>query len=668
MGKIKMRTIKRTIKLRDNKKTAQQAFRRRNIKALKKSVEPTQPEQAIQETQEAQAVDEITEVAVPALQRVGVFPRSVQQRAAQQKPKAAQQKSAQRQEYTEMPTPAPEGQAPVHAAQTTQASGTTSVSGAASRTGRVETTIQPANEPVTMDTPSEPVPFRQQGPRTRTAREAVKESTQAPAAPNDTQAPILQTAKQPTTAARNQAASEKTVPTASNYTTGTFSLGAESIQNYAPEIKETPSPKEPRRTLRQKSATISRAQPQGTQTTKAAQAKQATKAAQAAQMKKAAQTAQVVQSAKKAGKSEQVAKALKAAVQAVGKTVGNALGAMGGAAGLLAPLLVIVLIGGLLASPLGLFFSAETEGKMTLQQAMARLNTEFSDRITEIENSVAHDEVQQSGQRVVWKEILTIYAVKTTTDPENPLDAMTMDEDHFVVLQQIFWDMNTIEYTTETYTEKVTVEVPTEDSNDEDGITEETQTVEKTRLLITITSKTAQQMAEEYGFNKEQLGYVTELLSEEYAELWAMLAVPGVGSDNIVAVALSQVGNVGGEPYWSWYGFSSRVSWCACFVSWCGDQCGYIESGVMPKFSYCDAGIAWFKSRDQWQSRGYCPSPGDIIFFDWNNNGVADHVGIVESCDGSYVYTIEGNANDAVKRLCYSVNYSGIKGYGILVY
>lgn len=194
MGKIKMRTTKRTIKLRDNKKTAQQAFRRRNIKALKKSVEPTQPEQAIQETQEAQAVDEITEVAVPALQRVGVFPRSVQQRAAQQKPKAAQQKSAQRQEYTEMPTPAPEGQAPVHAAQTTQASGTTSVSGAASRTGRVETTIQPANEPVTMDTPSEPVPFRQQGPRTRTAREAVKESTQAPAAPNDTQAPILQTA------------------------------------------------------------------------------------------------------------------------------------------------------------------------------------------------------------------------------------------------------------------------------------------------------------------------------------------------------------------------------------------------------------------------------------------------------------------------------------------
>ena len=622
MSKIKMRTTKRTIKLRDNKKTAQQAFRRRNIKALKKSVEPTQPEQAIQETQEAQAVDEITEVTVPALQRVGVFPRSVQHRAAQQRQKSQQQKSEQRQAYPETPTPAPEGQAPVQAAQTTQAPGIPPVSGPASRTERVKATIQPEKEPVTMVTPSEPAPFRQQEPRMRTAGEA---------------------------------AMENCCP--ENATRGN-----------TPERKKTPTPKEPRRTLRQKSATISRAQPQGTQTTKAAKATQATKAAQAAQMKKAAQTAQVVQSAKKAGKSEQVAKALKAAVQAVGKTVGNALGAMGGAAGLLAPLLVVVLIGGVLASPLGLFFSAEAEGEMTLQQAMARLNTEFSDRITEIENSVAHDEVQQSGQRAAWKEILTIYAVKTTTDPENPLDAMTMDEDHFAVLQQIFWDMNTIEYTTETYTEEVTVEVPSEDSTDEDGIIEETQTVEKTRLLITINNKTAQQMAEEYGFNKEQLGYVTELLSEEYAELWTMLAVPGSGSDDIVAVALSQVGNVGGEPYWSWYGFSNRVAWCACFVSWCGDQCGYIESGVMPKFSYCDAGIAWFKSRGQWQDRNYVPAPGDIIFFDPDGNGCANHVGIVESCDGSYVYTIEGNANDAVKQLCYSVNYSGIEGYGVPVY
>ncbi len=195
-------------------------------------------------------------------------------------------------------------------------------------------------------------------------------------------------------------------------------------------------------------------------------------------------------------------------------------------------------------------------------------------------------------------------------------------------------------------------------------MTEETQTVERTRLVISISGKTAQQMEEKYGFDEKQLGYVTELLSDEYSDLWANLSVPGGGSDDIVAVALSQVGNVGGQPYWSWYGFSSRVEWCACFVSWCGDQCGYIESGAMPKFSYCPTGVEWFRSRGQWLDRNSIPPAGSVIFFDWGGDGIADHVGIVESCDGSTVYTIEGNANDAVRRLYYSISYSGFLGYG----
>ena len=260
----------------------------------------------------------------------------------------------------------------------------------------------------------------------------------------------------------------------------------------------------------------------------------------------------------------------KAAVSAV-KSIGALLGS---SAGLVAVLLVvIVLAAGLLLSPLGIFFSGDAGGEVTLQQVMAELNTAFADRITEIENANAHDDLRQVGQRPLWKEILTIYAVKTTTDPENPLDAVSMDEEHAEVLRSIFWDMTVIEFTTETYTEEITVEVPTEDSTDEDGMVEETQTVERTRLVISISGKTAQQMAEEYGFDEKQLGYVTELLSDEYTDLWANLSVPGVGSDDIVAVALSQVGNVGGQPYWSWYGFSSRVEWCACFVSWCGATC-----------------------------------------------------------------------------------------------
>ena len=353
----------------------------------------------------------------------------------------------------------------------------------------------------------------------------------------------------------------------------------------------------------------------------------------------------------------------KAAISAV-KSIGALLG---GSAGLVAVLLVvIVLAAGLLLSPLGIFFAGDADGEITLQQVMAELNTEFSNRITEIEIANAHDDLRQDGQRPLWKEILTVYAVKTTTNPENPLDAVSMDEEHAEVLRSIFWDMTVIEFTTETYAEEMTVLVPTEDSTDEDGMTEETQTVERTRLVISISGKTAQQMAEEYGFDEKQLGYVTELLSDEYSDLWVSLSVPGGGSDDIVAVALSQVGNVGGQPYWSWYGFSSRVEWCACFVSWCADQCGYIESGVIPKHSYCPTGVEWFRSRGQWQDRNSIPAPGSIIYFDWGGDGVADHVGIVESCDGSTVYTIEGNANNACKQLSYAVGDRRILGYGVL--
>ena len=401
------------------------------------------------------------------------------------------------------------------------------------------------------------------------------------------------------------------------------------------------------------------------------QAGQKVKTPEAATAKKTALTNNqpAKSAAKQAAKAtkEGTAKLAKAAEKAVVSAIKSIGALLGGSAGLVAVLLVvIVLAAGLLLSPLGIFFSSDAGGDVTLQQVMSELNTAFSDRITEIENTNAHDDLRQDGQRPLWKDILTIYAVKTTTAPENPLDAVSMDEEHAEVLRSIFWDMTVIEFTTETYTEEVTVEVPTDDSTDEDGMVEETQTVERIRLVISISGKTAQQMAEEYGFDEKQLGYVTELLSEEYSDLWASLSVPGIGSDGIVAVALSQVGNVGGQPYWSWYGFSSRVEWCACFVSWCADQCGYIESGAIPKHSYCPTGVEWFRSKGQWQDRNSIPAPGTIIYFDWGGDGIADHVGIVESCDGSTVYTIEGNANNACKQLSYAVGDRRILGYGMI--
>ena len=138
------------------------------------------------------------------------------------------------------------------------------------------------------------------------------------------------------------------------------------------------------------------------------------------------------------------------------------------------------------------------------------------------------------------------------------------------------------------------------------------------------------------------------------------------GNGQIVSVALTQLGNEGGQKFWSWYGFDNHVAWCACFASWCGDQAGLIESGKMPKFSLCDDGIAWFQSKGKWKSRGYSPAPGTLIFFDWNWDGTSDHVGIVEKTEGSTVYTVEGNSSDAVNKRSYDINNGTIMGYGIL--
>jgi len=140
------------------------------------------------------------------------------------------------------------------------------------------------------------------------------------------------------------------------------------------------------------------------------------------------------------------------------------------------------------------------------------------------------------------------------------------------------------------------------------------------------------------------------------------------GNQAIVEVALTQLGNEGGQPYWSWYGFEGRVEWCACFVSWCADQCGYIERGIIPKFSGCVDGSNWFKGNGQWQDRNYEPQAGDIIFFDWEGDGETDHVGIVEKCENGVVYTVEGNSGDACRQNQYTVGSSSIYGYGVPAY
>ena len=139
------------------------------------------------------------------------------------------------------------------------------------------------------------------------------------------------------------------------------------------------------------------------------------------------------------------------------------------------------------------------------------------------------------------------------------------------------------------------------------------------------------------------------------------------GNQAIVEVALTQVGNEGGQPYWSWWGLDYRVEWCAIFVSWCADQCGYLDAGVLPKMEGVRPYVDWFIQRDQWQGRDYEPNPGDIIFFDWEPDGSPDHVGIVERCENGIVYTVEGNSADKCLEKTYREGDQRIYGFGLPV-
>lgn len=171
-------------------------------------------------------------------------------------------------------------------------------------------------------------------------------------------------------------------------------------------------------------------------------------------------------------------------------------------------------------------------------------------------------------------------------------------------------------------------------------------------------------MAEQMGWNSYgDKQYVPHVL--RYYPIGKVFYTPEDG-DAIVDVALSQVGNIGGEPYWSWYGFTNHVEWCACFVSWCADQCGYLDSGTYPKFSGCVFGMQWFQQRGLWLDGSTEPAPGMLIFFDWApQDGVADHVGIVEKVENGMVYTVEGNSRDMCRQKQYALGSGVILGYGM---
>ena len=379
-----------------------------------------------------------------------------------------------------------------------------------------------------------------------------------------------------------------------------------------------------------------------TQQTAKATAKTAQASARAA--KAAFQSAKVA--AKATATSIKIA--IKASIAAVKATIAAIKGLVEAiaAGGWIAVVIILVLciVGLIVGSCFGIFFSNEKSDGPTMTSVITEINTEFTEKIDKIKKDNKHDKFEMSGSRATWKEILAVYSVKISGNPDNPIEVATLDDKKIKLLKEVFWDMNEVKHKTKTKNEKKT-------------------------LTVTITKKTPSEMAVSYHFTAKQKEQLKELLGPKYNSMWNMLLYGVSSGGDIVTVAESQIGNVGGQPFWSWYGFSSRVEWCACFVSWCANQCGYIDAGIFPKFSTCRTeGVPWFKKNGQWKKRSYTPKSGDIIFFDWDNDGDADHVGIVEKTKGNTVYTIEGNSGDKCCRQNYNVDNGDIHGYGVPLY
>lgn len=326
-------------------------------------------------------------------------------------------------------------------------------------------------------------------------------------------------------------------------------------------------------------------------------------------------------------------------------------------------IIIICLIGLICTSVFGIFFSSEKEvnGK-TMSSVVSEINIEFTNKIADIQNNTEHDDYEINSNRAEWKDVISIYAVEIGNGEEQT-DVITLDDKKVEKLKEIFWKMNTISSKVEEIEKDIEI-------IDENGNTK-TEKQKRKVLYIDVTSKTIEEMAKEYNFNKKQKEQLAELRKKEYASMWNnVIYGSSIGSQDIVQVAKQQIGNVGGQPYWSWYGFTSRVEWCACFVSWCANECGYIEAGIIPKFASVNVeGVPWFKTCGLWKERGYTPKAGDIIFFDWDNDDESDHTGIVEKVENGTVYTIEGNTSgDSCKQKEYSINSNVILGYGTPMY
>lgn len=387
---------------------------------------------------------------------------------------------------------------------------------------------------------------------------------------------------------------------------------------------------------------------------------------QAVMLQSSARTAR--EAAVQTARYQQAAKAAQATAQKASQAAGRALRAilsaarslaaamMAGGSTVLSMVLVICLIGLLIASPFGIFFSGEDSGTgYTMPEAVTMLNTEFTDRIEQIKAENSYDELDMdnAGSAAMvanWRDVLAVYAVRTTTDASSPDEVATLTEEKLDILRQIFWDMNEISYWLETIS----------------GGEDEEDTV---ILHIRVAVKDHLQMAEAYHFTTEQKKLLEELMQPEYEELFMRLT----GSYQDIALSDKEVAEIMeklpadlseerkqvvltayqllGKVHYFWGGKSLIIGWdsrwgmpmkvtaegssttgtvrpfgldCSGMVDWVfynvtsGSYVIGHGGGASSQHSYC-TDISWSDAQ-----------PGDLVFYPGDS-----HVGIVCGFDGN---------------------------------
>ena len=330
------------------------------------------------------------------------------------------------------------------------------------------------------------------------------------------------------------------------------------------------------------------------------------------------------------------------------------------------------LFSGLMNGVLGTSYTSEDSDLVAVENNYAAMENELQQRIDNIERDYpGYDEYRYDLDNIGHNPHALASYLTALLQSYTPQSAQAELERIFNMQYTLtLTEEVEIRYRTETSTDPETGETTTEEVPYEYYILNVSLT---NRDIATIAPEvlTAEQL-QMFRVYLETSGNKPLLFGGGSADTSASEDLSGVqfvngtrpGNPQLVELAKGQVGNVGGAPYWSWYGFDSRVAWCACFVSWCYGQAGLSE----PRFAACQSqGVPWFTSHGQWGARGYENiAPGDAIFFDWDLDGSADHVGLVIGTDGNRVYTVEGNSGDACKIKSYPLDYACIKGYGLM--